>query len=102
MRKNSIAVTLPVFVMMEELEGNTNLGFVLESNELFTVIPRRKSSLLAIDHSELNYYTYVYDATKSLRKMTVSEKNKTFLLKMLSLIRGKSLLELWSTTFLLD
>ena len=75
MRKNSIAVTLPVFVMMEELDGNVNLGFVVESNELFAVIPRRKSSLLTIiDNSELNYHTYVYDANRSLRKMTVSEK----------------------------
>ena len=78
MRKNSITITLPVFVMMEELEGNANLGFVVESNELFTIIPRRKSSLLTIDHSELNYHTYVYDATKSLRKMTVREKYDIF------------------------
>ena len=78
MRKNSITITLPVFVMMEEPEGNANLGFVVESNELFTIIPRRKSSLLTIGHSELNYHTYVYDANRSLRKMTVSEKNKPF------------------------
>ena len=34
---------------------------------------RKKSSFLAVDNSELNSHTYVYDANKSLQGLTVSQ-----------------------------
>ena len=46
-----------------------NLAFVQENGRKKY---RKKSSFLAINNSDLNAHTYVYDADKSLKGLTVS------------------------------
>ena len=61
--------------------GSDNPGFLGDENSgkpggvLLPVPPRKKSSFLQIDNSELNSHTYVYDANKSLQGMTVRHEN---------------------------
>jgi hypothetical protein len=52
------------------MEGKDNSTFLGDGGAL-QVPPRKKSSFLQIDNSEMNSHTYVYDANKSFQGMTV-------------------------------